>query len=51
MERLKQENLVLRGEHGASGGPSMSASSNETHTQRLAQELRSSATTAEHSLR
>ncbi|KAF2904700.1 hypothetical protein ILUMI_01482 [Ignelater luminosus] len=51
VDRLKQENLVLRGEHGASGGPSMSSSSSESHTQRLAQELRSSASTAEHSLR
>lgn len=44
------ENDTLRGYEGAAGGPSC-VPPNELHSQRLAQELRAAASTAEHSLR
>jgi rRNA maturation endonuclease Nob1 len=47
---LKSENLALRGEEGAAGGHDY-FTPNELHSQRLAQELKAAASTAEHSLR
>ncbi|XP_017780329.1 PREDICTED: serologically defined colon cancer antigen 3 homolog [Nicrophorus vespilloides] len=47
---LRRENRLLRGDDGASGGPSMNLP-NEIQSQRVAQELRTAATTAEQSLR
>lgn len=48
--QLKRENVRLLCEEGASGGPSITAP-NELQSQRFAQELRTAASTAEHSLR
>lgn len=50
MSQLQKENGALRGEEGAAGGPNL-VPPNEVHSQRLAQELRAAASTAEHSLR
>lgn len=47
---MRSENLVLRGEEGAAGGQDY-YTPNELHSQRLAQELKAAASTAEHSLR
>jgi hypothetical protein len=50
LHSLKSENLALRGEEGAAGGHDY-FTPNELHSQRLAQELKAAASTAEHSLR
>ncbi|XP_044270067.1 uncharacterized ENTR1 family protein [Tribolium madens] len=50
LNSLKSENLALRGEEGAAGGHDY-YTPNEMHSQRLAQELKAAASTAEHSLR
>lgn len=47
---MKSENRALRGDEGAAGGHDY-YTSNELHSQRLAQELKAAASTAEHSLR
>lgn len=50
ISQLKKENSALRAEEGAAGGANFVPTS-EVHSQRLAQELRAAASTAEHSLR
>lgn len=50
ISQLQKENNTLRGEEGAAGGANFVPTS-EVHSQRLAQELRAAASTAEHSLR
>ncbi|KAJ3661463.1 hypothetical protein Zmor_005858 [Zophobas morio] len=51
LNSLKSENSTLKGEEGAAGGGSDTNTPNELHAQRLAQELKAAASTAEHSLR
>ncbi|CAH0546465.1 unnamed protein product [Brassicogethes aeneus] len=51
INELKRENQSLRGEEAAGGYDYNTGSSNGLHNRRLAQELRTAASTAEHSLR
>ncbi|XP_065162474.1 endosome-associated-trafficking regulator 1-like [Atheta coriaria] len=52
VSRLKRENMALKSEEGAAGGPCASTSRIDPMAQRhVAQDLRSAASTAEHSLR
>ncbi|KAK4876704.1 hypothetical protein RN001_009210 [Aquatica leii] len=51
INRLRQENGNLRSRHGCTSRPSTSTATNDSQSQRLSQELRSSANTAESSLR
>lgn len=49
--QLQRENRALRGEEGAAGGPSFGPSNIDVQSHMFAQELRTAASSAEHSLR